>query len=189
MLLRRSPSALSHHQSPGWERGHVLACLVSQGHLVLGLPARRRLPSIVQMLRWKQAERFGVDVRAFVCGPSAANVPLGVKQACNGVLCQLQRKGHLSTAGKKTRSLLLSLWPQTILTTAHQQSQDSTTLKFPLTVYSKSILRTLTAWAQQAKSSVPEAAFTCMQQLACVCEQSSSGKRGDVGGPLAEATF
>jgi len=34
---------------------------------------------------------------------------------------------------------------QTILTTAHQQSQDSTTLKFPLTVYSKSILRTLTA--------------------------------------------
>lgn len=63
MLLRRSPSALSHHQSPGWERGHVLARLVGQGHLVLDLPAGRWLPSIVQMLSWKETVgRFGVNI-------------------------------------------------------------------------------------------------------------------------------
>lgn len=101
MLLRRSPSALSHHQSPGWECGHVFACLVGQGHLVLGFPARRRLPSVVQMLCWKQEERFGVDVKAFVCGPPAANLAVGIEQACTGVLCQLQRVGPLRTTVKK----------------------------------------------------------------------------------------
>lgn len=140
MLLRRSPSALSHHQSPGWECGHVFACLVGQGHLVLGFPARRRLPSVVQMLCWKQEERFGVDVKPFVCGPPAANLAVGIEQACTGVLCQLQREGPLRTTGKKLHPCISAcdcrVDNQTSRTTAHQQSQDSMALKFPLTVYS-----------------------------------------------------
>jgi len=55
------PATLSHHQRPGGEGAHVLACLIRQGHLLLDLPAGRGLPGVVQMLNQKQAERCGVN--------------------------------------------------------------------------------------------------------------------------------
>lgn len=129
MLLRRSPSALSHHQSPGWECGHVLARLVGQGHLVLDLPAGRWLPSIVQMLSWKETD---------LGWTSQELVYLRVAWSYSRMLYHLHRKWHLDTRAKNVLSLLPSLWPEGQADHTTQQSQDSKPLKFPLGFFSTS---------------------------------------------------